>query len=126
MNLLIKAIFYTKGGSVIQDGIEYGKSNEEVTDASFREEVEGIATQIKEQIGEGIITEGGKVYSFGNTVIRFSEIVGYQIFIEEIVSNPYNGIDLPKIENDSEDFENYFDPNILKENEIGEEENEVF
>lgn len=90
MNLMIKIIFYTKGGCVIQEGLEYGKTNEEVTDAAFREEVEGIATQIKEQIGEGIITEGGKIFNFGNTVIRFSEIIGYQIFIEEIKTDNFN------------------------------------
>lgn len=84
MNLMIKIIFYTKGGCVIQEGLEYAKRDETIEFSAFREEVETIAVQIKEQIGEGMVTEAGKVYNFGNTVIRFSEIAGYQIILEEV------------------------------------------
>lgn len=84
MNLLIKAIFYMNGGTIVEEGVEYAKRDESVTDESFKEDVENIAEDIRNQISEGMITDSGKIIRFGNTIVRFADISAYQIIIETI------------------------------------------
>ena len=111
MNLLIKAIFYMNGGTVVEEGVEYAKRDESVTDESFKEDVENIAEDIRNQISEGMITDSGKIIRFGNTTVRFADISAYQIMIE-IVEDAFES-------NLEEDDDSYI---YMSNDEYGDEE----
>jgi hypothetical protein len=93
MNLFIKTIFYLNGGNIVEEGLEYTKRDETVTDEAFRKDIENIMAQLRGQINEGIVTDDGKIIQLGNTIVRFSDISAYQI----IIVNP------EEIENENED-----------------------
>ena len=38
MNLMIKIIFYLKGGNVVEEGIEYAKAEETTTEEEFQKD----------------------------------------------------------------------------------------
>lgn len=86
MNLMIKIVFYLKGGNVVAEGIEYTKA-ETATEEDFQKDVRHMADETKIAISEGMITDSGKIFQFGNTIVRFADISAYQITLEEISSN---------------------------------------
>lgn len=90
MNLMIKIIFYLKGGNVVEEGIEYAKAEETTTEEEFQKDVMRIADETKIGISEGMVTDGGKIFQFGNTIVRFADISAYQISLEKIETNGFN------------------------------------
>ena len=83
MNLMIKIIFYLKGGNVVEEGIEYTKAEETTTEEDFQKDVMRIADETKIGISEGMVTDSGKIFQFGNTIVRFADISAYQISLEK-------------------------------------------
>lgn len=90
MNLMIKIIFYLKGGNVVEEGIEYAKAEETTTEEEFQKDVMRIADETKIGISEGMVTDSGKIFQFGNTIVRFADISAYQISLEKIETNGFN------------------------------------
>lgn len=90
MNLMIKIVFYLKGGNVIEEGIEYTKAEETATEEDFQKDVMRIADETKITISEGMITDSGKIFQFGNTIVRFADISAYQINLEKIETDNFN------------------------------------
>lgn len=98
MNLMIKIIFYLKGGNVVEEGIEYAKAEETTTEEEFQKDVMRIADETKIGISEGMVTDSGKIFQFGNTIVRFADISAYQITLEKIETNSFNVSELEENE----------------------------
>ena len=89
MEKRIKLVFYLKGNHNIIESINYTPASNEVTEEDFQKEIYDISNEIISNLNEGIYSNSSKTLLFGNTAVKMSELVAYQIYIEDVENMGY-------------------------------------